>query len=183
MGIYKTIVVDPPWSYNDKLSSGNTGFGQVSGSVRGAAHHYETMTLEAIFNLGIEDYAADDCHLYLWVTNAFMEDAIGLPKAWGFATKTILTWVKPQIGMGHYYRNNTEHILFAVRGSLPTMRKDIPTAFTADRKRHSQKPDTFFDIVEMMSPGPYLSVFERKLRMRWDSIGDEVGTRLGQTPR
>ena len=77
-------------------------------------------------------------------------------------------------GMGHYFRNNTEHVIFAVKGRLPTQRKDIPTAFTAPRGRHSEKPQAFYDMVETASPGPYLDVFARKQRMGWDVAGNEV---------
>lgn len=176
-GAFATLVVDPPWSYNDRLQSGNSGFGAPKG-VRGAANHYSVLDTPGIAALPVGEYAAPDAHIYLWVTNAFMEDGFALMRAWGFEFKTILTWVKPQIGMGHYFRNNTEHVLFGVRGSLPTKRNDCPTAFTAPRRRHSEKPDAFFDLVESMSPGPYLSVFERRWRMGWSAVGDEVGVTL-----
>jgi N6-adenosine-specific RNA methylase IME4 len=159
-GRFRAIVVDPPWPYNDRL---------------GAARHYGLMTLDEIAAVPVAGWAEPDAHLYLWVTNAFMVEGHAAAAAWGFDVKTILTWVKPQIGMGHYFRNNTEHVLFAVRGSLATLRRDCPTAFRAPRGRHSEKPDAFFDLVESMSPGPYLSIFERRLRLGWRGLGDEVG--------
>jgi N6-adenosine-specific RNA methylase IME4 len=171
---YTTIVADPPWSYNDKLDSGNTGFGPTGGRIRGAANHYSTMSIEDICALPVEACAAPNAHLYLWTTNAFMVEAHRVVEAWGFTQKTILTWVKPQIGMGWYYRNNTEHVLFAVRGSLRTLNKSQPTSFEARRLRHSEKPDRFYQIVEAMSPGPYLDIFARRERARWDVFGNEV---------
>lgn len=169
---WRTIVCDPPWSYNDKLHSGNTGFGKRG--IRGAANHYETATTAEIGLIPVGTWAENDAHLYLWTTNAFMEEAHALARQWGFAQKTILTWVKPQIGMGHYYRNSTEHVLFCVRGSLKVLRHDMPTHFVAPRGPHSQKPDSFYDMVESMSPGPYLDVFARRHRMGWSVYGNEV---------
>jgi N6-adenosine-specific RNA methylase IME4 len=169
---YRTVVVDSPWSYKDKLA----GFRGVTGTnIRGAENQYACMTQADIQRIPIGEWADIDAHLYLWATNAFMEEAHQLARAWGFRQRTILTWVKPQFGMGHYYRNNTEHVLFCVRGKLRTLRHDVPTAFTAPRGAHSEKPAAFYDMVESMSPGPYLDVFARKLRFRWDAWGDEVG--------
>jgi N6-adenosine-specific RNA methylase IME4 len=95
-------------------------------------------------------------------------------EAWGFDYKTKITWCKTQIGAGRYYRNTTEDALFAVKGRLLCLRADMPTHFVAPRTRHSQKPDAFYDIVESMSPGPYLDVFARRQRFGWDVFGDEV---------
>jgi N6-adenosine-specific RNA methylase IME4 len=157
---YRTLVVDPPWPYHVKS--------------RGCAeNHYSTLDLGGLARLPVSEWADEHAHLYLWTTNAFMPKAYELVEAWGFVQKTILTWVKPQIGMGHYFRNNTEHCLFAVRGRLPALRKDIPTAFSADRRRHWAKPECFFDIVQAMSPGPYLDVFSRQQRLGWDTWGNE----------
>lgn len=170
-GVYRAIVADPPWEYNDRLDSG-------AQRVRGAANWYRTMPTAAICDLPVGDWAAAEAHLYLWVTNAFMEDGFRVVRAWGFDYKTILTWVKPQIGMGHYFRNNTEHVLFAVRGRLPLLVRDAPTAFSAPRRRHSEKPAAFLDLVERVSPGPRLEVFARSHRTGWDVVGEEVGTLL-----
>ncbi len=167
MTLYHTIVVDPPWAYEDKLQMG-------SGSKhRGAASHYVCADTTAIAAIPVGEWAEPESHLYLWTTNAFMVEAHQLAEAWGFRQRTILTWVKTAFGMGHFYRNNTEHVLFCVRGSLKTLRRDQPTAFTAPRGRHSEKPASFYDMVETMSPGPYLDVFARKQRFNWDTWGNE----------
>ena len=120
------------------------------------------------------DWAESNAHLYVWTTNAFMVEAHDLVRRWGFVQKTILTWVKSPIRLGFYYRNNTEHVLFAVRGSLRLQRNDLPTAFRAPSGRHSEKPQAFYDMVETASPGPYLDVFARKQRMGWSVAGNEV---------
>lgn len=131
------------------------------------------MPIEWIKALPVGALAEPDAHLYLWTTNAFMVEGHEIALAWGFKVRTIVTWVKTQIGMGHYYRNNTEHCLFCVRGSLQTLRHDIPTAFTAPRGLHSAKPECFIDMVESMSPGPYAELFARRHRLGWDVFGNE----------
>ena len=156
---YRTIVADPPWRYSNR-------------GTRGAAEdHYPTMTLEQLGR--IIPPAEENAHLYLWTTNGFIYDAFTVMKTWGFAYKTLLTWVKPQIGMGNYFRNNTEHVLFGIRGKMPTLRRDCPTAFTAKRTEHSRKPDLFYDLVESMSPGPYIELFARRVRLGWEGWGNE----------
>ena len=170
---YRCIVADPPWRYelraNDKTHRARCGYG--------------TMNSDDIAGMPVGLWAQDDSHLYLWVTNAFMGEGLQIVKAWGFDFKTIITWVKGRfegprlvyhIGVGNYYRNSTEHILFAIRGSLGTFNHDAPTAFIAERHAHSEKPAAFYDMVQHMSPGPYLDVFARKQRMGWDSWGDEA---------
>lgn len=95
-------------------------------------------------------------------------------RAWGFAYKTNLAWVKPQTGMGNYFRNAHELCLFGVRGRLPTNRGDILTWDFWPRSKHSKKPETFYSIIEEASPGPYLELFARQRRRSWASWGDEV---------
>lgn len=157
---FPTIVIDPPWRYSNKAT-------------RGAAEdHYPTMSLNELADLKIP--ATDNAHLYLWVTNAFLRDAFGLLDAWGFTYKACLTWCKPQIGTGNYFRNATEHVYFALRGSLPTLANNIPTWFEANRTRHSAKPEPFYDIVERSSPGPYHEMFARRRRLGWHVWGNEA---------
>ncbi len=167
---YRTIVVDPPWQYRQKLAK------------NGAESHYNVMTHDDLLALPVGTWADDNAHLNLWTTNAFMVQAHELAAAWGFDQKTILTWVKSPIGLGFYYRNNTEHCLFAVKGSLRCARVDVPTAFSAPRGRHSAKPEAFFDMVQSMSPGPYLDVFSRQQRLGWDTWGNECFVAEGLEP-
>jgi N6-adenosine-specific RNA methylase IME4 len=157
---WPTIVIDPPWRY-DNIAT------------RGAAEdHYPTMSLGELADLPIP--GAANGHLYLWVTNGFLRDGFDLLEAWGYRYKTVLTWCKPSIGMGNYFRNNTEHVLFAVRGSLPTLANNEPTWFAAERGSHSSKPESFYDIVERSSPGPFLEMFARRRRFGWDVWGNEA---------
>lgn len=174
--LYRTIVVDPPWAYSQKWSGGKELSSRFfkGGTDRGAACKYDVMDQVAMLALPVGEWAAVDAHMYLWTTNAFMLDAYELMAAWGFAYKTTITWVKNQIGMGMYFRNTTEHVLFGVKGSLKCLRRDVPTHLNAPRGRHSEKPAAFYDMVETMSPGPYLDVFARRHRFNWDVYGNEV---------
>ena len=159
-GQYAAIVIDPPWKYDNVAT-------------RGAAEdHYETMTIDKLADLEIP--AAENAHLYLWTTNAFLSEAFDLLVTWGFTYKTCLTWCKPSIGLGNYFRNNTEHVLFAVKGRLPVLRKDVGTWFQASTTRHSAKPESFYDMVETCSPAPYLEMFARRRRFGWEVWGDEA---------
>jgi N6-adenosine-specific RNA methylase IME4 len=165
MGTYSTVVIDPPWQYANR-------------GTRGAANdHYPTMTLDQLAELTIP--AAAEAHLYLWTTNAFLRDAFELVDAWEFEYKASLVWVKPQMGMGNYFRISHELVLFAIRGALKTARRDALSWFQAERGKHSAKPDAFYELVESCSPGPYLDMFNRdggKLfrRKGWDGWGDEA---------
>ena len=106
--------------------------------------------------------AAARAHLYLWTPSGHLleGDASRVARAWGFVPMQLLTWVKPKIGMGYYFRSSTEHVLFCVRGELPARRHDIPTHFSSSRALpHSQKPDALLVIAERMSPGPRLEMF------------------------
>jgi N6-adenosine-specific RNA methylase IME4 len=174
---YGTIVADPPWSYNagvKELRSGGRG-GQ-------AEHQYSTMSNTEIAQLPVAGLAAKEAHLYLWVTvprlfgerNGSREiGPVEIVEAWGFEFKTMLTWVKPGGGgMGWYFRGQTEHVIFATRGGLgiPADKRE-PNVFTAARGGHSEKPAAFGDLVERVSPGPYIELFCRQPRFGWDSWG------------
>ena len=170
---YRTIVADPPWHYELRKDDPS----------HRARAPYGTMSAEELMCLPVGGWAEDDAHLYLWTTNAHMVEAHQIAKSWGFDVKTIITWLKGRMdggrlvqhmGTGNYFRGATEHILFCIRGSFPVMNHDATTAFLAPRREHSEKPDTFYDIVQHMSPGPYLDVFARKQRMGWDCFGNEV---------
>lgn len=158
--VFSAIVIDPPWRYDNVAT-------------RGAAEdHYRTMSLDELAELELP--AADDSHLYLWVTNGFIDEGFDLIAEWGFTYKTCLTWCKPQIGMGNWFRGTTEHVLFGVRGKLPTLRNNVPTHFVADRTRHSAKPEAFYDLVESCTPGPWLEMFARRRRFGWHVWGNEA---------
>lgn len=162
-GEFRVVVADPPWQYGNKAT-------------RGAAEdHYATMTIPELCELPVEEQVAEGAHLYLWTTNGFLREAFDVVEAWGFTYKTCLTWVKPQMGMGNYFRSSTEHVLFGVRGGLATQDRAMMNWFEARRGRHSQKPDCFYDLVEKASPGPYLEMFARRRRLGdWSVWGNEA---------
>jgi N6-adenosine-specific RNA methylase IME4 len=164
-GIYRTIVADPPWRYASAATKAD------------ARRHYPTMAVEQIAVLPVAHLAAADAHLWLWATNALIEDGYRVVRAWGFSPLTLVTWCKPGPGVGHYVRNNTEHCILASRGrpQVP-VEKAVSSWYVWPRRRHSQKPDHFYDLVEQVSPGPYLEMFSRGRRLLWDVWGDEVGS-------
>jgi N6-adenosine-specific RNA methylase IME4 len=176
---YATIVADPPWRYTVNHP------GSAGKRVRAAEDHYETMTQEEIAALPVADLAADNAHLYLWVTNPVLTEqrlkggpnVFAIVRAWGFEPKTLLTWVKSEngSGLGWYFRGDTEHVIFAVRGTAPIeASKRVSNVFRHPRGRHSRKPGTFFELVESVSPGPYLELFARETRPGWHVWGNEV---------
>ena len=166
-GKFRTIVLDPPWDYSDV---GDCGIGDNYRS----KPEYAQMSLDEIKSLPVADLAEDNAHLYLWTTNRLLSRSFALLEAWGFRYITMLTWCKPQIGLGNYFRNSTEHVLFGVRGSLALMSDNKPTWFIADRATHSKKPQAFYDMIAECSPGPRIDMFARDKRDGWVAWGAEV---------
>ena len=163
---YSTIVIDPPWDWGDEGDNDQLGR---------ARPQYGTMPYSDLLDLPVSEWADIDSHLYLWITNRSLPKGFALLERWGFRYITCLTWVKPSFGMGNYFRGQTEHVLFGVRGSQQLRRKDAGTVFAAPRgKGHSSKPAEFMDLVESCSPGPYLEVFARSQRPGWSSLGAEA---------
>ena len=179
---YRTIYADPPWN--------ERGAGKI---VRGAQRHYPLMSTRDICGLRLNgfqgcvlapfagDVAERDAHLYLWVTNNFLLDGLSVLKAWGFEYKTMITWAKDRIGLGQYFRGQTEHCLFGVRGNLPYRMQDGKrmqgsTLINASRSHHSKKPIEMRQMIERVSVGPYLELFARERVIGWDVWGNEVET-------
>lgn len=163
---FSAIVLDPPWDWGDEGDADQLGRARPT---------YATMPLEEIAAEPIGELAAENAHLYLWITNRSLPKGFGLLERWGFRYVTMLTWVKPSIGMGNYFRGSTEQVLFGVRGSLPLLRADVGTYFMAPRPpQHSQKPDEFYALVESCSPGPWLEWPARRARPGWVVSGAEV---------
>lgn len=131
------------------------------------------MTLEELEALAITDLAAPDSHLYLWIGATRIPDGLRLVSAWGFEFVALLTWKKPSIGLGTWWRYQTEHLIHARRGSLRT-RPGLSNLFEARRSRHSAKPDEAYALITEASPGPYLELFARKPREGWTVWGDEL---------
>lgn len=157
---YRTIVADPPWPYK---GGGKTG------------PPYPLMQLEQIKRLPVEKLSDDPSHLYLWTSHRFLCEAKTVAECWGFSPTYLLTWAKPGIGIGRRFRHNCEYIWFCERGwkVLPVTRLDLGTWFPWPRGEHSAKPPAFYDMVESVSPGPYLELFARKQRLGWDTWGNE----------
>ncbi len=163
---FSTICIDPPWDWGDEGDNSQFGRGNTT---------YGAMSHEELLSFPVGQYGAADSHIYLWITNRSLPKGFSLLEAWGYRYVVCLTWCKPSIGMGNYFRGSTEQVLFGVRGSLSLERKDVGTWFAAPRgKKHSAKPDGFYDLVESCSPGPYLDVFSRRERDGWVCWGGEL---------
>lgn len=164
-GSFSTIVLDPPWSWQDEGDISQFGRGNPT---------YSTMTLEELLVFPVDKMSSENAHIYLWITNRSLPKGFDLLDKWGFRYITTLTWCKPSFGMGNYFRGSTEHVLFGIKGSLPLKRKDVGTWFEAEREgKHSTKPQCFFDLVESCSHPPYLELFSRKKRDNWVIWGEE----------
>lgn len=163
---FRTILADPPWDVEQK-------------GARGAAEHYPLMTLKQIAAMPIRDLAADDAHLWLWVTNATLRQGYDVAEAWGFTVRSPLTWIKFRLGLGNYLRNSTEHLLFATRGKAPVQFRSQPTWINAPVQDHSHKPEEQYALIERVSPGPYLELFARRRppsRANWSVWGNEIAS-------
>lgn len=175
-GRFGTILADPPWQFQNRT-------GKMAPEHRRLSR-YSTMTMKEIVELPVQLLAAEKSHLYLWVPNALLADGLAVMKAWGFEYKSNLVWHKIRKdggsdgrGVGFYFRNVTELILFGVRGknvrTLQPGRRQVN--FLASRKReHSRKPDELYDIIEECSWGPYLELFARTKREGWTVWGNEA---------
>lgn len=175
VGEYRTIVADPPWQYErpwPNLANPAKGF---AGGTR-LPLPYPSMTVAAIAALPVGNVAARDAHLYLWTTNKYLPEAFGVVRDWGFTYTHTLVWTKAPGGKlyGGTYVPTTEFVLFAKRGSAPARSRMASTWFAWKRTRHSVKPEAFQDMVEQVSPGPYLELFARRPRLGWDVWGNEV---------
>jgi len=173
---FATILADPPWQFQNRT-------GKVAPEHK-RLNRYQTMTLAEIMALPVAEAALDTSHLYLWVPNALLPEGLAVLKAWGFEYKSNLVWHKIRKdggpdgrGVGFYFRNVTELILFGVRGknarTLAPGRSQVN--FMATRKReHSRKPDEQYPLIEACSPGPYFEMFARGERENWAVWGNQA---------
>ena len=172
---FGTILADPPWQFQNRT-------GKIAPEHRRLSR-YQTMTLQDICDLPVSGVAADTAHLYLWVPNALLPDGLEVMRAWGFQYKSNLIWHKVRKdggsdgrGVGFYFRNVTEVILFGVRGknarTLDAGRRQVNMIETCKRE-HSRKPDEQYDLIEACSPGPYLEMFARGEREQWTAWGNQ----------
>ncbi len=165
---FPTIYADPPWSYSNTAA-------------RGAANnHYRTMTLQDICTEPVRELSASVAHLHLWTTNAFLREAFDVIEAWGFTYKSCLVWIKPQLGMGNYWRVSHEYLLLGVRGSMPFRDRGCRSWILERRTVHSRKPYRVRQLIEQVSPGPYLELYGREEipQSQWTVYGNQVERRL-----
>jgi N6-adenosine-specific RNA methylase IME4 len=174
---FATVLADPPWQFVNRT-------GKVAPEHRRLSR-YGTMTAQEILALPVAQIAESTAHLYLWVPNALLPDGLTVMKAWGFTYKSNLVWHKIRKdggsdgrGVGFYFRNVTELILFGVRGknarTLPPGRRQVNLIATRKRE-HSRKPDEQYDLIEACSPGPYCELFARGARPNWVVWGNQAG--------
>ena len=171
MELFSTIVADPPWRVQN---------GPQWGGGHSTPMPYSLMGVDEIAALNVRHWAAPDAHLYLWTINKYVEDAYRVARAWGFRPSTLLVWAKPVMGcgLGGTFKLSTEFVLFARRGTLKATDWVGQSHFDWPRQRpHSRKPEAFFDMVERVSPGPYLELFARRARIGWEYAGNQsLGT-------
>ena len=175
-GPFGTVLADPPWRFQNR-----------SGKV--APEHkrlmrYDTMGWKDIAALPVADLMATRSHCYLWVPNALLAEGLAVLEGWGFTYKANLVWAKRRKdggpdgrGVGFYFRNTTELVLFGTKGRLRTSapaRSQVNIIETRKRE-HSRKPDEQYPIIEACSPGPYLEMFARYPRPGWQAWGAEAG--------
>ena len=173
---YGTILADPPWQFANRT-------GKMAPEHK-RLNRYSTMTLKDIFRLSVSKLADDPCHLYLWVPNALLREGLDVMGAWGFEYKTNIIWHKVRKdggpdgrGVGFYFRNTTEVILFGIRGknarTLPAGRRQV-NIIRSMKREHSRKPDEQYEIIQECSFAPYLELFARGPRPGWDSWGHQA---------
>lgn len=181
-GGYKTVLADPPWRFQNRT-------GKVAPEHR-RLDRYSTLELEDICALPVKDVVAPNAHLYLWVPNALLPEGMRVLEAWGFRYVSNIVWAKRRKdggpdgrGVGFYFRNVTELILFGVRGSMRTLgpARSQVNMIESRKREHSRKPDEQYPLIESCSPGPYLELFARYAQPGWIGWGDESEEEM--TPR
>ena len=174
-GGFKTILADPPWRFQNRT-------GKVAPEHR-RLDRYSTLSIDEICGIDVSSIAAKNAHLYLWVPNALLPEGLRVMESWGFRYVSNVVWAKRRKdggpdgrGVGFYFRNVTELLLFGVRGSMRTLapaRSQVNMIETRKRE-HSRKPDEQYNLIEMCSPGPYLEMFARYSQDGWTVWGDEA---------
>ncbi|MGH9070876.1 MAG: MT-A70 family methyltransferase [Acidimicrobiales bacterium] len=180
--LFGTVLADPPWRFQNRTGKVAPEHARLS--------RYDTMTTEEIAGLPVAGLTAQQSHCYLWVPNALLGDGLAVMAAWGYTYKAMVVWAKRRKdggpdgrGVGFYFRNVTEPLLFGVRGKLRTLapgRRQVNMIETRKRE-HSRKPDEQYDMIEACSPGPYLELFARYRREGWLAWGAEASQDV--TPR
>jgi N6-adenosine-specific RNA methylase IME4 len=174
-GKFGTILADPPWRFANRT-------GKMAPEHRRLSR-YTTLSFKEIMDIPVGRVAAESSHLYLWIPNALLPYGLDVMKAWGFTYKTNIIWHKVRKdggpdgrGVGFYFRNTTEMVLFGIRGhmrTLPPGRRQV-NLISTQKREHSKKPDEIYRLIEACSPGPYLELFARGKRKHWTQWGDQV---------
>jgi N6-adenosine-specific RNA methylase IME4 len=160
---FGAIYADPPWLYDNQ------------GTRAATSNHYGGMTVDELCELPVRDLAAEDAHLHLWTTNAFLFECPRIFGAWGFEFRSSFVWVKPQMGIGNYWRNSHEILLTAIRGDAKRFNdKSLMSWIECARGAHSAKPEIVRDYIRRASPGPYLEMFGRLQVPGWTVWGNQV---------
>lgn len=172
---FSTILADPPWRFSNRT-------GKMAPEHR-RLNRYETMSLQDIIELPVAQIVKEPAHLYLWVPNALINEGLRVMERWGFVYKTTMVWYKvrkdggpDRRGVGFYFRNVTESVLFGVRGkNARTLKagRTQPNIVVSRKREHSRKPDELYPIIEACSRPPYLELFARHHRSGWSQWGDE----------
>ena len=175
-GTFSTILADPPWQFQNRTGKMAPEHKRLS--------RYATLSLHEIMSLPVNKIAAPTAHLYLWVPNALLPYGLAVMEAWGFSYKSNLVWHKIRKdggsdgrGVGFYFRNVTELLLFGVRGKNARTReagRRQVNYFSSRKREHSRKPDEQYAIIEACSPGPFLELFARGARPGWTMWGNEA---------
>jgi N6-adenosine-specific RNA methylase IME4 len=177
---YRALHIDPPWRFQNYSAKGEG---------RNAVSHYNCLSVEALSALPIDKLADEDCAMFLWTTDPFLPVALKLIKDWGFEYKTVgFYWAKTNrtadlsslterdffCGLGYWTRANLEQCLLATRGSPRRVARDVRRLIISPRREHSRKPDEVYARIERLVEGPYLDMFARETRAKWDAWGDEA---------
>jgi N6-adenosine-specific RNA methylase IME4 len=157
------VYADPPWQYGNQ------------GTRAATDNHYGTMSIDDLCEMPVSDLVADDAHLHLWTTNAFVREAFRLIDAWGFEYRSMFVWVKPQMGIGNYWRVSHEIMLLGIRGNAKRFNdKSLKSWVEASRTKHSAKPEAVRGMIEKASGGPYLELFGRNEVPGWTVFGNQI---------
>lgn len=160
---FGTVYADPPWVYDNQRTRAATG------------NHYSGMSVDELCELPVGQLAMPDAHLHLWTTNGFLFECPRIFEAWGFEFRSSLIWVKPQMGIGNYWRNSHEFLLTAIRGNAKRFNdKSLKSWLECDRGRHSAKPEQIRGFIERASHGPYLEMFGRSPATGWTVWGNQI---------
>lgn len=174
---FGTILADPPWRFLNRT-------GKMAPEHRRLSR-YATMSHEEIMELPVSQVVLPQAHLYLWVPNALILEGLEVMRRWGFTYKTNIVWFKVRKdggpdgrGVGFYFRNVTELVLFGIRGKIRTLKpgRTQVNLLATRKRRHSEKPDELYSLIESCSPGPCLELFARQYRAGWHQWGDEIET-------